>query len=305
MTDGDEIESFEELLFNSVAFMTRFRCGFDGVPFKASDFQGVTRYNSDVSISCLGEAINNILAVVLHQIAETEKTCKKEEKKENIKGGQIHGEENNVQRGTAGDAGTDIQASGGLFPSRRRTGTGEAIESESIRPTTPGIFQGDAEEPIHEYALRGDSLPIPSGDQRQGARQVGATHRANGESTGSKRGTQVARHDAVGGKDEQHPISSQGDRERRDRVQLGLFPSITVKESIPFLKEECGLGGGSVGFPSGKRGWNDTNSKGIVDTGKLIGEFCKNGVFATTSKVVIHYSKKGAHNVPIEGDKFD
>jgi len=313
MTEDGAIESFEEILFNSVTFMASVRCGYDGVQIKASDFQGVTRYNSDVSVSCLGEAINNISATVLHQIAETEKACKEEEKKRNTKGGQTYGTENNVQRGTAGEAGTDIQASGGLSAAGHRTGTGEAIASESVRTTSPEIFQGDTQEPIHEHAVRGDTLSIPSGDQRQRLRQMGADHQPNGKSTGSDRSAQNARHDEVGGYDEQHPISGEGDRERRDRIQLELFPTVeqqieeleeaeemktsaffmsqldidhvlargsgihegkyriyfhylehpSVKDSISFLKEEYGWGGGTIDFPSGKRGWHESSAKGI------------------------------------------
>jgi len=92
------------------------------------------------------------------------------------------------------------------------------------------MYRGEQpEKPELTYKQVGDY------DQRQRLRQMGADHQPNGKSTGSDRSAQDARHDEVGGHDEQHPISGEGDRERRDRIQLELFPS--VEQQIEELEE--------------------------------------------------------------------
>lgn len=219
-------KKFRDIMESSIMYMLFSRCGYHPKDYlEPEDFADIVEFNTSEVIHILGTSVSDIAELPLGEIADTIVNRMRYEKKkyhtfayreddrysvtitENIQKGGISYERNHIQQV-------------GRLSSAQSDRTGGAGSIWEVRIATPDISDGKPLRKISESADTGQIKSTPATDTADSNKPDGAVSAADGTGAERDRAVEVREPDGVGGKDEQHPPRSRGNRAEGIDLQL-------------------------------------------------------------------------------------
>ncbi len=244
--EGSFLEELDELnveirlrdtLSSSIAYTILSRCGADMETWAEElNFEYISDFNTPKIISVLGSATSELCRPILVDIGKTitEYNKKMEKEPEKIiknnpeKGlektewtGYNYNQTNvrdNVKEVEAYE--TDLRENRGLSGSESDSGRADGTATHEIRQDAEKIPEGTPEGDLQRDGSDGRIAGTLSGDTGTGRAENGLPDGTDGEVRGRGRDTESSRSDAVGGKDEQHPSRSGGERDEGTDLRI-------------------------------------------------------------------------------------
>ncbi len=236
---GSFLEELDELnveirlrdtLSSSIAYTLLSRCGADMETWAEElNFEYISDFSTPKIISVLGTATSELCRPILVDIGKTitgynKKIAKEPDKiiKNNPEKGLEKREQagynynqTNVRDNEKEDEAyaTDLRENRGLSGSESDSGRTDRTATHEIRQDAEEIPERTPEGDLQRDGADGRIAGTLSGDTGTGRAENGLSDGTDGEVRGSGRETESSRYDAVGGKDEQHPPSSGGERD--------------------------------------------------------------------------------------------
>ena len=199
---------FEKMLETSIAYTVLTRCGFDAdLYFDREDFARLTDFNTVEAMTVLGSAVSDLSETVLRNI---ERTLKLERSKENDRSIT----ENN-------DRGRDNIPSGRSYTDiSSRLGDAGTEANRQVRAAPQDLPERTQEADISGDAPERHSERASGGNGRNSEPEIIGDNADTGSESGSDRGTESERSDALGRFDEQ--FESAGGRTDNGGTDLQL-----------------------------------------------------------------------------------
>ncbi len=276
---------YEETLRDSIAATVLLRCGFD-LEMDNADFPHLYNFNTNETMVQLGNAVSDISEDILREIETYAKRFEREKRVERSKQngdqlqesrrsdvagssgegnderiiGQIRDDEENVSKGeqeqqvqhdeAEWDAVFALQASGA--GSERTDGVANEPSDTSEGQSEPIIPNG--ESPNIERIEAGNRAADSPGDNKQSITKQYIADEGAGNAPFFMDENAVIEHVLLRGS---------GFAEGKQRIVDFYSENHTTKEQSDFLKNEYGIGGGTVIFNENRHGFQDHNAKGM------------------------------------------
>jgi N12 class adenine-specific DNA methylase/archaellum component FlaC len=278
-----------ELLASSIGHVVLSRCGLDA---GEENFENITHVSDLADIVDLGNATEKLAKEVLSHVENTVKRHERQ-KARDTKERSAEYDRNTVSagRGLSG-AGPDAD---GHAPDREIRSDAEKLpQTVQERPLYDAPAVGEADgtpgghggrgEPDDGNAHKPDAGKRPAAGQGEGSNGVGPAHEHDGnagEIDGGKGDSlrlekpvqlmlfpdeeaQRGSRQPIADEDIDFAMSLGGPLEgSKGRIARICMEYTKPKETADALKREYGVGGGSVVYPDGERGWMQYNAKGI------------------------------------------
>ena len=249
-------------IYESVITAVFLRCGYD-IDMEGSlsyEFSQLYNFNTPDTMILLGTAVGDISEVILREIELSVKT--------------IECEERNQERGRL--YGNEVQGSGrALVPGYGNQGTDRRAVNE-VRQDAEALSGTEPSDKIQPDDIERNAIPALHGSGNPDGKPNELEDRTDEEADR----TEVLAVDDIGDRErvdsgadidgitEQDDIdavllSGSGFAESKQRIIDYFFENTSNTERAVFLKEEYGIGGGSVYFASDRTGFQNHNSKGI------------------------------------------
>ena len=239
LEDLDELNTkvlFRNTLTASVKYVVLTRCGFNADKYiSEEDLKSITNFNTEQTLSYVGNACSKISAPILRQIERQVKISDRKIKPKAIEN-QKEREYNKfsaLKRNPLEEVitnGVNIYEKRGLHDSGLEDGPAAGRETRQVRKNEGEIPQGTQERDIHVISPERQTLGTPSGNRPDSEQPHEADYRNDGKGTERKRETEGIKSNALGSGDEQHTVAGGGNNRERDNIQLSFFP--TVEEQI-------------------------------------------------------------------------
>lgn len=224
-------KEYRELFIHSAWYMLLRRCGVEpGDYMYLEDFRAITDFNNINVISCLGTPVSEQCSFVLKDISRYlwQKNLQKNRAESIVQSNQReYNKDNKTQEQKRGVNRNDVD----IHKEEGRT----AVSGSGIKGSSEGIHReirsnesrlsGAASE-IKVYGDDDDRGNQSTYDRHSetGRRENGRTDARTDEDSRSNRGTEGSRSDEVGRTRKQLQTAGGGDNQRRDYIQLSLFP---------------------------------------------------------------------------------
>ena len=236
---GSFLEELDELnveirlrdtLSSSIAYTLLSRCGADMETWAEElNFEYISDFSTLKIISVLGTATSELCRPILVDIGKTitgynKKIAKEPDKimknnpekglEKREQAGYNYNQTNVRDKGKEDEAyATDLRENRGLSGSEPDSGRTDRTAAHEIRQDAEEIPERIPEGDLQRDGADGRIAGTLSGDTGTGRAENGLSDGTDGEVRGSGRETESSRSDAVGGKDEQHPPRSGGERD--------------------------------------------------------------------------------------------
>lgn len=279
---------YEETIRESIIATVLFRCGFE-LNESEFDFSQLYNFNTPETIVQLGKATSNIVEIILREIEISVKTIEREQR---IERSQEHGDQLQIPRRNndtqSATKGTDNRAARQV----RIDKEGLSTEKSGWKVRFDGT-DGNAISPLQaggEGSERTTTLKDITNEEEHTA--ISVEYNVSGDREPSDSGNDT------------HEINEQDDIDLvllngssfeggKQRIINFYYEEHTNKERADFLKNEHGIGGGTITFSGNRSGYHGHNAKGIeihnrgfsnpsisltwVEVAKRIGELIDNG----------------------------
>ena len=249
-------------IYESVITTVFLRCGYDiDIEENISyEFSQLYNFNTPDTMILLGTAVSDISETILREIELSVKTIEREER--NQERGKLYGDK--VQ----GSGRADVPRYGNQGTDRRAV---DEVwqDAEALSGTEPSDkIQPDDIERNTIPALQGSGNPDEKPDELGGrtAEEADRTEVLADNDIGDReRADSGAYIDGITEQDDIDAVllSGSGFAEGKQRIIDYFFENTSNTERAAFLKEEYGIGGGSVYFASDRTGFQNHNSRGI------------------------------------------
>ena len=227
MDDLNTEVTFRNIFTASVQYMVLSRCGLNPSGYlDEDDFRAITNFNTPRTFYHLGNAVSEVSKEILQTISRTIRSQMQEEKlakEKEIVYAEIAEKFNALnqeseERGKD-DARTHIQSVGRLPDSGIEDGGNDAVGM--FRTDERAISEERTQRDLHGTFIDGRIERTSSGSGAESQRADGTVDRTDGEGGRRDRNAQSNKPDGMGAQDEQHPLESRGNREKRDYLRLG------------------------------------------------------------------------------------
>ena len=224
-------KEYRELFIHSAWYMLLRRCGVEpGDYMYLEDFRAITDFNNINVISCLGTPVSEQCSFVLKDISRYlwQKNLQKNRAESIVQSNQReYNKDNKTQEQKRGVNRNDVDI--------HKEGGRTAVSGSGIKGSSEGIHReirsnesrlsGAASE-IKVYGDDDDRGNQSTYDRHSetGRGENGRTDARTDEDSRSNRGTEGSRSDEVGRTRKQLQTAGGGDNQRRDYIQLSLFP---------------------------------------------------------------------------------
>lgn len=224
-------KEYRELFIHSAWYMLLRRCGIEpGDYMYLEDFRAITDFNNINVISCLGTPVSEQCSFVLKDISRYlwQKNLQKNRAESIVQSNQReYNKDNKTQEQKRGVNRNDVDI--------HKEGGRTAVSGSGIKGSSEGIHReirsnesrlsGAASE-IKVYGDDDDRGNQSTYDRHSetGRGENGRTDARTDEDSRSNRGTEGSRSDEVGRTRKQLQTAGGGDNQRRDYIQLSLFP---------------------------------------------------------------------------------
>ena len=219
IVDGSLLEGYDDLNLEmefksagaiSITWLLLSRCGIDPEGwFDREDFQAVYSFSTPAAANILGTAVTESCSQALRQI---ERTIKTTTRRRNAERSQEYEQLNLFSERGLSDPEPNSRPGPDPAPGQVRT------DAESVSEGTPALdLQSDA-------AVR-EPVPAPAGGGQDSTPAAGTDDAPAGEGSGSNRGAESPRPDAVGGPDEHLQSTGRRNADGGTHQQLSFFPS--------------------------------------------------------------------------------
>lgn len=224
-------KEYRELFIHSAWYMLLSRCGIEpGDYMYLEDFRAITDFNNINVISCLGTPVSEQCSFVLKDISRYlwQKNLQKNRAESIVQSNQReYNKDNKTQEQKRGVNRNDVDI--------HKEGGRTAVSGSGIKGSSEGIHReirsnesrlsGAASE-IKVYGDDDDRGNQSTYDRHSetGRGENGRTDARTDEDSRSNRGTEGSRSDEVGRTRKQLQTAGGGDNQRRDYIQLSLFP---------------------------------------------------------------------------------
>ena len=228
------------MLENSIAFLTMVRCGLDTEEvLSADDFRSISQLNTPELVNLFGTATSAIGQMVLGEIASTARKQQRDEQQRVRTFAETNQEPYNQtipteERRQTHDQ-THIQKTGRLPAAQSHRPERTDSQSGQIRIPAEEVSEGTTLRNLPKHDDARNVKPAPGGNPGSGPEPNDADYDRNGEKPESERTDESGQADGVGGKDEQHPPSSGGDRHAGTDLQVNAEKLPSLEGQISFL----------------------------------------------------------------------
>jgi len=293
-----------ETLSSSIAYMLLSRCGADMEEWKEElDFRYISDFNTMDTLSVIGGAAADLCKPVLMEIGRTIRAYDRQnvrnqakEKADTIDKNPEENQSENLGKFSLANApekrynalkresknelqmetevkttetegmkyGTDIREKRGLFRTEPDTEQRAGGAADQVRADAQEVSGGTPERDIQRNAVKGNTESALPRSTEAGGGADGLSDGADGEGTGSERGTESVRPDEVGSDDEQHQVRSGGNRAEGAGLQpVNEKEGTENKELTEPGNGEDSLSGSFFDQPDSVREGEQTGTNGI------------------------------------------
>lgn len=235
----------KETLSQMCAYTILSRCGYEiAEDDERFSFDYISEFNTRESIIALGDAAAEFVKPILQGIEREIKNIDKKVffSKTIAKNSEmLYNQEKENQEDRKGGQENGIHESRRLSAAEHQT-PGAGGRTETVRPVEKEVPERAQTSNIYSDASQRDSVVAFDGDTAAGRGETGPSDGADGKGTGSDRGTESERPNALGTENEQHQSRRRGGSPSRDCVQLTMFPVLPTEEEQKEAIEKIGKG---------------------------------------------------------------
>ena len=253
-----------DTLKDSIKTMVMHRCGYElhyDITSEFTEFNHLQNFNTNATMLLLGTATSNISETILREIELSVKAIEREAR--NQERSQQHG--NNVQRGGRTDvSGSATQGADRETVNEIRSNEEKLSGKQSSSEVQPNDTRGDT---VSTLQGSGDTTQSSDGNADR------TDEEADGEQISSDNDNRNRK--PVNQGNDNSSLKEQSDIDivllrgsgfegGKQRIIDFYFKESSNTERAKFLKDEYGIGGGSVTFSNNISGYADHNGKGIT-----------------------------------------
>ena len=245
LDDDNLVVHVKETLSQMCAYTILSRCGYEiAEDDERFSFDYISEFNTRESIIALGDAAAEFVKPILQGIEREIKNIDKQVifSKTIAKNSEmLYNQEKEIQEDKKGGQENGIHESRRLSAAEHQT-PGAGGRTETVRPVEKEVPERAQTSNIYSDASQRDSVAAFDGDTAAGRGETGPSDGADGKGTGSDRGTESERPNALGAENEQHQSRRRGGSPSRDCVQLTMFPVLPTEEEQKEAIEKIGKG---------------------------------------------------------------